>query len=169
METDKLKEHIDRNRPDFEIYDFEPGNWDSLAETLEKREAGANHNLFYGWWKIASMILLAVGLFAFWQSKSNQNAAMIENSDWLEAKNFYGEKIAVQQTRISRFKDNLDDEIFEDIEALDEAFRDLKKDLKENVDNEEVVSAMIKNYKIKIEVLERILNQIENKESKKGS
>ena len=120
-------------------------------------------------WKIASMILLAIGLFAFWNSRDNQNADTIANTDWIEAQNFYDAKIAIQEAKISKFENKLDEEIFEDIEALDAAFLDLKNDLKDNVDNEEVITAMIKNYKIKLKALERIMNQIETKELKKGS
>jgi hypothetical protein len=48
-----------------------------------------------------------------------------------------------------------------ELAALDSIYSDLKQDLKDNIDNEEVVSAMIENYRLKLDVLEGILNQIQ--------
>jgi hypothetical protein len=43
---------------------------------------------------------------------------------------------------------------------LDKVFEELKRDLKDNSDNEEVIEAMIQNYRIKLEVLDEILTQL---------
>ena len=59
----------------------------------------------------------------------------------------------------------IDPIIIEDLDVLDQAFSELKNDLAENVDNEEVVNAMIKNYRIKLKILEHILEEIQAKQN----
>ena len=53
--------------------------------------------------------------------------------------------------------------IWEDLELLDRAYEDLKKDLKEQVDQEEVALAMIENQRAKLKILEQVLDEIESK------
>ena len=53
--------------------------------------------------------------------------------------------------------------VMEDISKLDSAYEDLKYDLKENINNEKVINAMIENYRIKLEILEQILQELDEK------
>jgi hypothetical protein len=55
-----------------------------------------------------------------------------------------------------------------ELTELDHIYRELKEDLKDNADNEEVVVAMIQNYRLKLEILEEILLQLKpaNKNTK---
>jgi hypothetical protein len=57
-----------------------------------------------------------------------------------------------------------DDRILEDLNAMDDAFADLKSDLEDNVDNEEVIMAMMENYRLKLQILEEILSKLEKEE-----
>jgi hypothetical protein len=52
-----------------------------------------------------------------------------------------------------------------DLEELDEVYLELKEDLKDNVANPEVIEAMILNYRVKLEILEDLLNQLKEKEN----
>ena len=47
-----------------------------------------------------------------------------------------------------------------DLVELEGVFEDLKKDLKDDSDNQEVIEAMIQNYRIKLEILEEMLLQL---------
>ena len=58
-----------------------------------------------------------------------------------------------------------DDQILKDLEEMDAVFADLKADLNENVDNEEVIMAMMENYRLKLQILEEILNELEKEKS----
>jgi hypothetical protein len=67
--------------------------------------------------------------------------------------------------QISNYRDEIDPQIFEDLEALDQAMAELENDLRDNIDNEEVINAMIQNYRIKLEILEQIQAQLENEDN----
>jgi chromosome segregation ATPase len=59
----------------------------------------------------------------------------------------------------------LKDGLHKDLAELDSVYRDLKKDLKDNVSNEEVVDAMIQNYRLKLKLLEQIQQEFKNQGS----
>ena len=52
----------------------------------------------------------------------------------------------------------IDDEMID----LDRAYNELKEDLKDNADNEEVIEAMIQNYRIKLDILEEMLRRLKH-------
>ena len=52
-----------------------------------------------------------------------------------------------------------------DLVELDEVFEELKNDLKDDSDNEEVIEAMIQNYRLKLQILNEMLEQL-NKANK---
>jgi hypothetical protein len=52
---------------------------------------------------------------------------------------------------------DLQSELNSDIAQIDCIYADLKKDLKDNIANQEVVEALIRNYTIKIKILEDML------------
>ena len=47
-----------------------------------------------------------------------------------------------------------------DLSELDSIYSSLKKDLRENIDNEQVLEAMIQNYRMKLKILEDLLLDI---------
>ncbi len=53
----------------------------------------------------------------------------------------------------------------DDMEELDQAYEELKEDLKDDVSNPAVIEAMILNYSVKLEILEDLLYQLKEKET----
>jgi hypothetical protein len=51
-----------------------------------------------------------------------------------------------------------------DLSELDSVYVDLKTDLRDNMDNQEVVEAIIENYRLKIRILEDLLIEMEPRE-----
>jgi hypothetical protein len=76
------------------------------------------------------------------------------NTLYLEAK-----PLLINQPVIAR-------ELKNDMAHLDSIRTDLKKDLKDNVANQEVIEAMIQNYRIKLQLLEDMLNLLKQNETK---
>ena len=83
-----------------------------------------------------------------------------------EAEAFYTARISNNLQRIATLtssRPGLLESVNTDIEELDIAYGELKKDLGDNAANTEVVEAMIQNYRLKLDILEQILSQIEEK------
>ena len=51
------------------------------------------------------------------------------------------------------------------MEELDQVYEELKEDLNDNASNPEVIEAMILNYRVKLEILEELLDQLKAKEN----
>jgi len=64
------------------------------------------------------------------------------------------------QPLLSTYPD-LGSELNRDFSELDSICLELKQDLKDNVSNQEVIEALIQNYRIKLTILEDLLNQLE--------
>jgi hypothetical protein len=54
----------------------------------------------------------------------------------------------------------LEEELNYDMSELDSVYHDLKNDLKDNIANQEVIEAIIENYRLRINILEDILTEI---------
>jgi hypothetical protein len=156
---DNLKDHIENNQEDFEIYPFDTDKgWNDISRKITPRNKKK-----FGWAiGIAASLLLVMGFgFYSFQHQSNPLAAEVA-----EIENFYGnaidQKIALVRNEIA------DDRILKDLDAMDEAFAELKADLNDNVDNHEVVEAMMENYRMKLQILEEILKELDKEKSEKA-
>lgn len=56
---------------------------------------------------------------------------------------------------------SIKEELNFDMSELDRVYLDLKADLKDNMDNQEVVEAIIENYRLKIRILEDLLSEMD--------
>ena len=154
---DSLKEHIESNAEDFEIYPYEANDWNKIANKLDPPKPR------YRGWMLGVAASLAV-IFITSVLVLNSTADNAPN-EIAEIEGYYEEAI---NHKIGLVKNQLDDpSILEDLQAMDEAFAELKSDLNENVDNEEVIMAMMENYQLKLKILEEILVELE-KEKKDG-
>ncbi|SMD35474.1 hypothetical protein SAMN04488029_2535 [Reichenbachiella faecimaris] len=167
METNDLKNFIDVNRESFEIYDYPQEDWPSISDKLDQSEKRAKSvviPLKYVWRSAAVFLLLTGAAFYMsWVNWNNQAQEVMMSSELQEAEYYYGELIATKVAHISQLDHNAEQVVFRNMETMDQAFNELKSDLKDNADNEEVIHAMIDNYKIKLEILEQIIEQLEDR------
>ena len=59
------------------------------------------------------------------------------------------------------------EEIQNELKELDKEFRLLKEDLKDNADNEEIIAAMIQNYRLKLSILQDMMFQLQEVKKEK--
>ena len=152
---DNLKDHVENSREDFEIYPFDDEkSWQEIAQKVApqtKRDP----------WKfvgIAACFALVISGAIFFYNPSNQ-----PNDELAELEMYYNGQI---NQKITLVKGQLDDDrILQDLTAMDQAFAELKSDLQDNVDNQEVIAAMMENYQLKLQILEEILKELEKEKS----
>ncbi len=158
MTEDLFKNFVEENRVDFESYQQDSQEmWMEIQKGIEQPV----RPLWQSWVKVAAALVIlafsATGVLIHQQ----QGRLPLELR---EAENHYYTIIATKLEIVNENHDEVDDLIWEDLDLLDQAYAELKRDLKEKVDNEEVVQAMIENYRAKLEILDQILDEIENKE-----
>jgi hypothetical protein len=173
MHPDKLEEFILDRREQFD--DAEPGP--EVWDRIRKRRAPV---LNIGWkavaWRAAAVVTIFFSSYIFFrltdkdplQQAGNTYSEMPETqsplvNDLKEAEIYYTSQIEFMRSEAIRLSDGdpgIRDMIDTQMVDLDQVYEELKRDLKDNTDNEEVIEAMIQNYRIKLEVLEEILRQL---------
>jgi len=165
----KLEEYINKNREAFEVYDAHYEHiWEDVSKALDKHSHAPRGSLAV-LWKIAASIVLLVGLaFLIFSAGSNRSllkgrgyltAASVEMAD---AEAYYTNLIDDKITRINQLSGETDHILQEQLLILDKDYAEMKNDLRDDADGEEVVNAMIEYYRLKLSLLENILRELEN-------
>lgn len=173
MKQDKLEQFIIDNHDGFDVYEPSDELWDRIQKPAPK--------VIKLNWKtiavrVAAVVVIFIASYFFHDMMQSEKSTQIaqqqpETEDQqmqqvqilMEAEVFYSSQINHAKDEIFKLSGNnqkLIADINLDMVELDEIFKELKDDLKDNSDNEEVIEAMIQNYRIKLQVLEEILMQL---------
>ena len=174
MKTDKLEKFILENRGSFDTLEPDSNVWAKikLPET-EKKSISLNWKIFAV--RAAAVVVIFVSSYYFHVFMSSKNTTTIVESNsifieenplyknLIEAELYYSAEINYKKQEFFSLTNNspaLQKAISMELSDLDALFKELKEDLNDNADNHEVIEAMIQNYRIKLEILEDMLNQI---------
>ncbi len=180
MKEDKLEKFLRENREQFDVYDPDPGIWHTIKPARKVKEEKPVNWRVIGWRGAAAGIvfilslLIAEYLFQPYGPFSrfrfaNRNEIMIPELQ--EAEIYYTSQL---QLKFQDVKDylteypGLENELIRDFQAIDSIQNELKKDLKDNISNREVVEALIQNYRIKLTILEDLLQHFDYAEGEKN-
>ncbi|MEQ9423367.1 MAG: hypothetical protein RJQ09_03035 [Cyclobacteriaceae bacterium] len=161
---DKFKEIVENQKPDFDIYNTDIDTlWPEIEKGIDKRQRILSFKRIM---RVAAAFVIGVAITALLYSTNrievfNDQLAYEISPEWAETERFYVDMIGEKMSAIRASAVELDPVILEDMQLLDEAYSELKTDLADDADNEEVINAMISNYKIKLEILEKILIEIQ--------
>lgn len=176
---DNLEEHIRKHREDLDRYYPSADTWKRIDKKLRK-DKRRNHQ----WISIAAMVAVIFGtaLLLFrpvyrWSDdkKSNDNEISKYNPQLKETEIYYNNLVnSLYKEASPMLTDNpeIRKELYSDMSHLDSICIELKKDLKDNISNQEVMEALIQNYRIKIQILEDmvgVLKENKNTTEKKES
>lgn len=178
MREDKLEKFMMENREDFDVFEPKEELWDGIQQSITPvRKLN---------WKtialrVAAVVVIFIASYFFHDlTQQNSNNQMAEENMeqpneqmqmLMEAELFYTSQInTAQEEFIMLSGDNkeLIADIKYDLSELDKVFDELKNDLKENGDNQEVIEAMIQNYRIKLQILNEMLGQMNKSKSTKS-
>lgn len=164
---DELKKWVDENREDFDLYTTDQDVlWMEIEVALDKKKDWPWRGLYFISGVAASlMILFGIGWTlisgTIWDARDGYALREI-SPELAETEYYYAERVSQMMHLIEQSDVRIDPSVFEDLTLLDSAYQELKHDLKDNADNEEVIDAMIQNYRIKLKILAHILEQIQD-------
>jgi len=168
---DNLEKYITDNREAFDMFEPSADLWNKISVTQEKRKViRLNTRLI---WRAAAVILIFLTGFLFQEIRYNslknaENQQLAQSEEVVipelqETEAFFAHKVNEMMNEIESYAVN-DPEIMEEVQydmsELDSVYVDLKRDLKDNVANDEVIEAMIQNYRLKIKILEDLLTEL---------
>ncbi len=179
MKPDKLEDFIRENRAGFGPGEDAPDLFSSI-----KKPNASEPEMTISWRRVlaraASVVAIFVASYYFHDFVSSNNSTgqeMLTKEDFnsplfkelLEADKYYTEQINARKEELFTMASEergLQTDITNELAELDEQLIDLKQDLNDNANNQEVVEAMIDNYRLKLEILEDMLEQIKRKNDK---
>lgn len=170
---DEFDKYIIDNKEDFDVHEPDLNIWDRIEETLPQEKKKTIRFMPYLKYAAAIVILLAGGfMIRMLFEQQNSTIQVAENTtiqinipEVTEAEAYYSAQVNEKMKQLFVYTSNdpsLESEVKVDLMELDSIYSELKKDLKDNVANEEVIQAMIQNYRLKLEILEDILSMLEN-------
>jgi len=180
MKPDKLEQFILDNKDGFTPPYPTPDVW----EKVKKREP-EKKQIYINWSYLASRAAAVAVIFVVSYYFHEYRYSLKESTsiavtgvvgevspmyqELQEAELYYSSQINYKKTELFSLTSNspeLQQDITTELGDLDAILLELKEDLKDNADNQEVVEAMIQNYMLKLEILEDMLRQIDRKNNK---
>jgi len=161
---DRFEEQIRNKKDELDKYNPSPNIWEEINKELGKEKSHRRP-----WISIAAMVAVILGsavvLFSTaerWnENKKNHGNGTSVNPQLKETEIYYNNlvnSLYKEATPLLTNNPEISKELSEDLSHLDSICLDLKNDLKDNISNQEVVEALIRNYRIKIEILEDLVN-----------
>ena len=169
MKPDKLEQFVLDNKKEFGAPT--PDVW-SKIEKRQPKKKGRVISLQFVLSRAAAVIVIFFSSYYVHDYRAKQKAQTnveivaetnTEYNQLKEAQLYYVSEIHDKSREFYSLTTNspsVQADIKRDLSELDAIFLELKKDLNDNANNQEVIEAMIMNYMLKLEILEDMLEQI---------
>jgi hypothetical protein len=171
MEKDKLEKFVMENREDFDVYEPDDKFWDKIQKSTNSPVRIMNWKSIM--MRAAAVVIIFIASYYFHdltRQDISQEVTTVSDEQpdeqmqiLMEAEVFYTSKINTAMSEfilLSGNDKNLIEDLKIDLGELDDIFAELKNDLKENGNNQDVIEAMIQNYRIKLQILEEMVEQM---------
>ncbi len=157
-------------RDNIHEFDDQPVNrqriWSQIESNLPQRKKHRTVEIRRRYLNIAaSFVVLSLALgFIYLNVKSNSMQSILANQNELhDINSYYNQLIDYKIEKIklsSALSENDRIEFMNYFQELEEESKILEKDLMNNIDNAEVLSAIVENYRKRLQVLENVLRRI---------
>lgn len=185
METENLDKFIEQNREEFDVFEPSPDIWNAIQRKTENDSSGESKVIVFEWRKFASRVAVVLAIFfaSYYVHEflDDDTVILVEHEeqqrdsipeilrDFQETQTYYGFQVSNKMDELEKYAEKYPDlvaELKSEIIELDDEFKSLTGDLSENVNNEEIIQAMIQNYRIKLRILEKVMYIINDNEGK---
>jgi len=169
--SDRLEKFVKQHREQFDLHEPDPSIWLKI-NTADK--AVAQERKPVRWLRIAAAVAMifagsTAGIYFLTGEKPDADRTSSElYVEIMETEQYYSRMVSDRYDELKPFLASnpaAKEMLSTDMEELDEVYNELKEDLKDNASNPEVIEAMILNYRVKLEILEDLLNQLKEKEN----
>jgi hypothetical protein len=172
--NNSLEDFIRQNRDAFDHQEPSSRVWEGIVSSEQLTQKRNNKRYIPIMLRIAAVAVLIIAVTLVW-FRSPDTAVNTQEIYLTEAEKeiinttyYYETQVQQKQQKVFQLTTEMPDikeEIEADFEALDKALSELKDDLNDNMANTEVLSAMIQNYRLKLQILEQILEFMEEETS----
>jgi predicted nucleic acid-binding Zn ribbon protein len=169
MKPDRLESFVNENRHEFDRMEPSDKLWEAISNKLDEQPKQRIRRM--NWMKVAAIVAVMIVVPAivyqlrFADQKQSAKAVQVdpEVQELIEAEAFYAQEVSgklVEIQKCYKIYPELKGEIEGDLNELDTMYRSLKRDLKDNISNKEVIEAMIENNRYRLKLVDEVLEQI---------
>ena len=167
---DNFENFISGNRDKFDIHEPPEGLWKRIESNLKLKNRTGRYRIMVRVAGIAAIFLLAFLVSEIIHRRnmarefSNLSAGDIAPMQLKDAEAYYIKIIDDKMDEIEPIISEcpgLKKELQLDFTELDNIYSELKSDLRENIASQEVIKAIIENYRFRINILEDMLIELE--------
>lgn len=170
----KLEKFVIEHRAEFDFREPDPKLWARIEKNVKPRRTVS--------WRViasraAAVLLIFMVSYVVHDYIENKNIKLTFKKpavkkefvipELQEAEIYYSGLISEKLKAAEPILTNcptIKEELKTDMAQLDSIYNDLKNDLKDNIANQEVIEAIIENYRLRIALLEELLNDIKPSE-----
>lgn len=167
--NDRLEDFVRDHRNDFDCIEPDVDLWQGIQNKMEGKR---KHRIGFYASRVAAVAAIFIVSFIVQRFVFNEHNTTKNIPELVEAENYYTglisaklEEVKPMLTEFPEIKSELDS----DLSELDKVYSSLREDLKDNVANQEVVEAMIENYRLRIDILEEMLHFLDRQNSDKNN
>jgi CHASE3 domain sensor protein len=167
---DNLEQFIKSNRDKLDNYKPSPEIWNRITKSVNPGKRSVRF-----WFSAAAMITVIIGTAAILLMLSQKRNSTFNTDNYVqpalkETEIYYNtlvNSLYREATPLMTGQPEIEKELKTDMAQIDSICVDIKKDLKDNIANQEVIEALIQNYRIKIKLLEDMVNLLKQDEVEK--
>jgi hypothetical protein len=164
----KLEDFMKDHRDEFDLHLPSEDVWNKIEFQLDKTKGRRKTKFFTISVAAAAVLLFAlIGTFMLNKGETDfrkyASVSDPEMRNLLETEAFYASKVSSKIDEIEKcykiypeLKMDIETDLFE----LEKMYKELENDLEDNLYNREVIEAMIQNNRQRLEMVDRVLNQI---------
>lgn len=138
--------------------------WDAISDNLDKEKGRVVSMSLRSLMKYAAALAFIVVSGFVYMSVKISNARELSlgelSPELAETEFYYHSKLEEKMNALKANSELIDPSVMSEIEEMDSVYKDLLKDLKDDADNEEVIMALIENYRLRLQLLEGILSRL---------
>lgn len=158
---DKLNTFFKDNNFDVDVPRF--GHIDRFEKRLNPQEKKKSFS--YKWMSVAASVILLIGIWMGSNFTDNTLLLADVSPEMKETETFFVTTIKQELKEIEKYRNPTTERVIEDalnqLETLEDKYKELVKDLNKSFNDRRVVYAMISNYQNRIEILQNVLLQID--------
>lgn len=165
-----FEKHIRENASEFDEHKADRAKmWAKISEELQPEQVQVVPLWKSPMLRIAATVLLLLGIGSFVGLKVLNSGAATEtqyaNKELLDIDVHYKSLVSYQVQLVQKNKDLSEEdktEFLSFMDELDAEYEQLRLEMRNNLDNELVLEAIVANYKQRIELIENLLKQIKD-------
>jgi len=138
--------------------------WDAINKDITPRKQAVVKRLGWQKWAIAASFLLAVGVGMLWLNNGSTDSNMVAEKplEILEIDAHYQKLInarVMQVKNSTSLSQQQKTEIIKYLQNLENESLELEKELEININNVQIIQAIINNYRERLDIMEKLLDR----------